>query len=154
MPKRFTTRAFLARYPDDDACLAALFRLRYGRRPGSSTCVCPKCGRAGRFARLARLPAFACPGCGHHLHPMAGSAFARSHLPLQAWFYAMFVVAAAQPRGVPATEIRRRLGVGYKTAWRMTRAIRRALALAVAVARDPDAVRPSRSPRSTRRTRP
>jgi len=148
MPKRFTTRAFLARYPDDDSCLAALFRLRYGRRPDSGTSVCPKCGRAGRFARLARLPAFACPRCGHHLHPMAGTAFARSHLPLQAWFYAMFVVAAAQPRGVPAREIQRRLGVGYKTAWRMTRAIRRALA--VAVARDPARVRPSRSPRSRR----
>ena len=91
-----SNRDFFRRFPDDDACLDALMVLRFGARP-----TCPKCGHTGRFARLSRHRAYACPRCGHHLHPMAGSAFDRSRVPLQGWFYAVYLTVHWR-RPVPA----------------------------------------------------
>jgi transposase len=122
MPRRFTVQEFFRRFPDDDACLDHLMAVRYGH-----TLACPKCGRESRFARLSGLPAYSCPWCGHHVHPMAGTPFERTRTPLQKWFYAMFLFTAERD-GVPSKELQRRLGVTYKTAWRMGREIRSCLA--------------------------
>jgi len=114
-----SNRDFFRRFPDDAACLDALVSLRFGARPG-----CPKCGATARFARLGRHPAYACPRCGHHLHPMAGTAFDRSRVPLQSWFYAVYLTVHWRRR-VPARALCRRLGVSYPTALRMAREIGR-----------------------------
>ena len=86
MAKSITIQQFLEMYPDDDACLAHLFETRYGKEP-----VCPKCGQVDTFHRLKKLPAYTC-NCGHHVHPMAGTPFARSRTPLRTWFYVMFLL--------------------------------------------------------------
>ena len=90
------------------------------------TVECPKCSKSGRFARLKSAPAYACPWCGHHIHPMAGTPFERSRTPLQKWFYAIYLFTATR-NGIAATDIQRKLGVTYKCAWRMTREIQRYL---------------------------
>lgn len=113
-----SNRDFFRRFPDDDACLAALMRLRFGDAP-----ACPKCRRAHSLARLAAEPAYICRRCGHHVHPMAGTAFDRSRLPLQSWFYAIYLTVQER-RPVPARTLARRLGVSYPTALRVARAIR------------------------------
>jgi transposase-like protein len=118
MAKSFTVQDFFARFPTDDACLEHLFAVRYSPEP-----VCPKCGQIGAFGRLAKLPAWTC-NCGHHLHPMKGTPFERTHTPLQKWFYAMYLFTTSQ-HGVPAKELQRQLGVTYKTAWRIGHEIRK-----------------------------
>ncbi len=122
MAKAFTIKEFFKRFPDDDACLALLMKVRYGE-----TTECPKCGKTGRFARLAKLPAYSCPWCGHHIHPMQGTPFERTHTALQKWFYAMYLFTTTR-HGVPAKELQRQLGVTYKTAWRMGHEIRKYMA--------------------------
>jgi hypothetical protein len=117
MTKPMTVTQFLRLFPDDDACLAHLFEIRYGSDP-----VCPKCGQVGTFHKLAKLPAYTC-NCGHHIHPMVGTPFHRSRTPLQKWFFAMFLFTTTR-NGVAAKEIQRQMGVTYKTAWRMARLIR------------------------------
>lgn len=117
MPKALTVTQFLDMFPDDDACLAHLFKVRYGKEP-----VCPKCGQVGTFHKLAKLPAYTC-NCGHHIHPMVDTPFHRSRTPLQKWFFAMFLFTTTR-NGVAAKEIQRQMGVTYKTAWRMARLIR------------------------------
>lgn len=97
-------------------------KLRFGE-----TLACPKCGKTGRFARIRKLPAYACPWCGHHIHPMVGTPFAKSHTPLTKWFHAMYLFTASR-HGVPAKELQRQLGVTYKTAWRMGHEIRKYMA--------------------------
>jgi transposase-like protein len=119
MAKPFTIKDLFKRFPDDDACLDHLMAVRYGNPLG-----CPKCGRNGRFARIRKLPAYSCPWCGHHIHPMAGTPFERSHTPLQKWFYAMYLFTTTR-NGVAAKELQRQLGVTYKTAWRMGHEIRK-----------------------------
>lgn len=85
---------------------------------------CPKCGKTGKFARIKKLPAYSCPWCGHHIHPMAGTPFEKSRTPLQKWFYAMYLFTTTR-NGVSAKELQRQLGVTYKTAWRIGHEIRK-----------------------------
>lgn len=122
MTKAPTVHEFLARFPNDDACLEHLMELRFG-----NPLVCPKCGNEGQFTKLKKLPAYACPTCGHHIHPMVGTPFERSHTPLQKWFYAMYLFTTSR-HGVPAKELQRQLSVTYKTAWRMGHELRKYMA--------------------------
>jgi len=113
-----TIQQFFQQFPDDDACLDYLMVLRYGE-----VLECPKCLKTGHFTRLKKLPAYACPWCGHHIHPMVGTPFHRSHVSLQKWFYAMYLFTTTR-HGVPAKELQRQLGVSYPTAFRMAHKIR------------------------------
>ncbi len=119
MAKGFTIQDFFKKFPTDGDCLDHLMATRYGDRV-----ECPKCGKEGRFARLKKLPAYSCPTCGHHIHPMAGTPFERSRTPLQKWFYAMYLFTTTR-NGVAARELQRQLGVTYKTAWRIGHEIRK-----------------------------
>ena len=123
MSKMFTVLDFYKRFPDDNSCLQHLMQLRHG-----NPLYCPKCGAEGQFAKLKKLPAYACPTCGHHVHPMVGTPFERSSTPLQKWFYAMYLFTTSR-HGVPAKELQRQLGVTYKTAWRMGHEIRKYMAM-------------------------
>lgn len=120
MAKAFSVQDFFKRFPDDDACLAHLFKVRFGENFG-----CPKCGEIGKFRKLTKLPAYTC-NCGHHIHPMVGTPFERSSTPMQKWFYAMYLFTTSR-HGVPAKELQRQLSVTYKTAWRMGHEIRKYL---------------------------
>ena len=113
-----TIQDFFAEFPDDDTCLDYLMKLRHGE-----TLDCQKCGKKGRFTRIRKMPAYACPWCGHHIHPMVGTPFHRSHVPLQKWFYAMYLFTTTR-HGVPAKELQRQLGVSYPTAFRIAHKIR------------------------------
>jgi len=121
--KTFTIQEFTKRFPDDAACLDHLMKLRYGE-----TLECPKCHKTGRFTRIAKMPAYACPWCGHHIHPMVGTPFAKSHTPLSKWFYAIYLFTTTR-HGVPAKELERQLGVSYPTAFRMAHEIRKYMAV-------------------------
>ncbi len=122
MAKAPTVQDFFNKFSTDEACLERLMMLRFG-----NPMYCPKCGAEGRFAKLKKLPAYACPTCGHHIHPMVGTPFERSRTPLQKWFYAMYLFTTSR-HGVPAKELQRQLGVTYKTAWRMGHALRKYMA--------------------------
>ncbi len=119
MAKAPTVQDFFNKFSTDEACLEHLMMLRFG-----NPMYCPKCGAEGRFAKLKKLPAYACPTCGHHIHPMVGTPFERSRTPLQKWFYAMYLFTTSR-HGVPAKELQRQLGVTYKTAWRIGHELRK-----------------------------
>jgi len=118
MTKAPTIQEFFKHFPDDDACLAYLMQLRHGE-----ALDCPKCGKHGKFHRIRRHPAFECAWCGYEIYPMVGTIFHRSHVPLQKWFYALYLFTTTR-HGVPAKELQRQLGVSYPTALRMAHAIR------------------------------
>ncbi|MGD0191967.1 MAG: IS1595 family transposase [Rhizomicrobium sp.] len=117
MAKTLTIQDFFKNFPNDEACLAHLFKMRYGADYG-----CPKCGEIGKFRKLAKSPAYTC-NCGHHVHPMQGTIFQDTHTPLAKWFYAIYLFTTTR-HGVPAKELQRQLGVSYPTAFRMAHLIR------------------------------
>lgn len=116
---KFTITEFFKRFPNDDACLEHLMMVRYGKE-----FECPSCKKASKFHKLKGKKAYSCQYCGHHVHPMVGTPFAKSRTPLQLWFYAIYLFTTSR-HGVPAKELERQLGVTYKTAWRMGHEIRK-----------------------------
>jgi len=119
MAKTVTVQEFFKMFPDDEACLEHLFKVRFGK---GGNVVCGKCGEVGKFRKLAKIPAYTC-NCGNHIHPMVGTPFEDSRTPLQKWFYAMYLFTTSR-HGVPAKELQRQLGVTYKCAWRIGHQIR------------------------------
>lgn len=120
----YSLREFLWEFPDDNACLEWLWRERHSA--DGENAYCPKCERERRFKRYVtkqRRQSWTCLGCGHHIHPTAGTIFAKSSRPLTDWFYVMFLVSQSRC-GIAAKQVERELGCNYKTAWRMLNKVR------------------------------
>lgn len=117
---RYTFAQFKTEYPDDDACLQAVFDNRFGDLD-----TCPGCGVIGtKFYRVKKRQCYACMHCGHQLFPLADTIFRKTRVPLWSWFYAIYLFSVGK-NGVSAKELERHLGVTYKTAWRMAQQIRK-----------------------------
>jgi transposase len=115
---RYTKKQFEAEYPDDDACLEAVFQNRFGDLK-----FCPHCGAETTFYRVKKRQCYACKWCGYQLHPLADTIFRKTTTPLKDWFYAVYLFSVSK-NGVSAKELERHLGVTYKCAWRMAKQIR------------------------------
>jgi transposase len=116
--ERFTILEFQAQYQDEDTCLEEIFQNRYGALK-----ACPDCGKQTNFSKVEGRKCWACQWCGYQLHPLAGTIFHKSNTPLIKWFFAIFLFANDK-NGVSAKSLERKLGVTYKTAWRMAYQIR------------------------------
>lgn len=114
---KYSIQDFVKEYPDENACLDAIFNNRY-----SKDFKCPDCGRKGKFHRLASRKRYDCQ-CGYSVHPLSGTIFHKSDTDLFKWFYAIFLFACSR-NGVAALEIQREIKVTYKTTWRMAKQIR------------------------------
>jgi transposase-like protein len=120
----YSLAEFLEEFPDDNACLEYLWRKRHA--PDGEHAHCPKCDCRRVFKRYAtkqQRQSWTCTGCGHHLHPTAGTIFHRSSTSLRLWFYAMHLMTSTRC-GISAKQLERELGVHYQTAWRMFKKIR------------------------------
>lgn len=116
---RYTVKQFNEEYPDDDACLQAIFDNRY-EGLGS----CPRCGVSSpKYYRVKGRKSYACKDCGFQLYPLADTIFHKSSTPLKSWFYAIYLFSVSK-NGVSAKELERHVGVAYKTAHRMEKQIR------------------------------
>lgn len=105
---------FLERYGTEDKCHAAVVALRW-----PDGFVCPECGetRHCRFERKG-LTYWQCSACREQTTVMCGTIFEATKLPLTTWFLAMHLLTQAK-NNVSALELKRHLGVRYKTAWLM-----------------------------------
>ena len=115
---KFTISQFKTRFPDDDACMAYIWKKRF-----SGLKECPKCESEAKFHLCKGTRYYACQDCGHHIHPTAGTIFEGSRTPLTDWLFAILLFANSR-NGVSAKELQRQLGVTYKTAFRMGHLIR------------------------------
>lgn len=123
---RYSLTEFLAEYPDDEACLVALWRERYSPDGEHAYCPSPSCKQERTFKRYAttqQRQSWTCTTCGKHLHPTAGTIFHKSSTSLRQWFYAMYLMASTRC-GISAKQMERELGCNYKTAMRIMRKVR------------------------------
>jgi transposase-like protein len=118
MSDLYSISDFDREFKDDDACLEYLWNLRFG-----SDHACPKCAKKS-FHRIRGRKAYACAKCGFQIAPTAGTIFHKSATKLRLWFFAIFLMTQSK-NGVSATELKRWLGVTYKTTWRMGQQIRK-----------------------------
>lgn len=123
----YSLMEFMREFPDDAACLEHLWRTRHSS--DGEHADCPKCDRERVFKRYPTKQgrqSWTCTGCGHHIHPTAGTIFAKSSTSLHLWFYGMYLMASTRC-GISAKQLERELGVSYRTAWRMFNKIRNEL---------------------------
>ena len=105
-------RAFLERYGSEEQCEAALLQAHW-----PDGFVCPDCAarNASVFRRQGRQY-WQCSACRRQTSLLSGTIFAASKLPLTVWFLAVHLLTQAK-NNVSALELRRHLGVCYRTAW-------------------------------------
>lgn len=106
-------RDFQAQYGNDEQCESALFAARWPQGWHCSRCHCsrsfPTRNRSGRQL-------WECLICGYQSSSIVGTVFEHTKLPLSTWFLAMYLMTQSK-NSVSALELKRQLGVTYKTAW-------------------------------------
>ena len=108
------------RFHSEEKCREILEELRW---PNGVTC--PRCQNA-RHAHDTVRGTYDCYSCGYQFSVLAGTIFHDTHLPLRKWFMAVMLVVESK-KGVSANQLKRVLGVSYKTAWYLCHRIRAAM---------------------------
>ena len=111
---------FFKRFPDEETCWMELARLRWPKGNG-----CPTCGKAMGFVQTRQV--FQCNPCHKQVSVTAGTMFHQSHIPLQKWFWAIFLMATSS-KGISMLNLRKHLGIkSYRAVWLMGHKIRHAM---------------------------
>jgi transposase-like protein len=103
---------FVEAYGTEADCQQALFAMRWPKG-----FQCPRCAsdRHGRFSREGRQY-WKCQACNHQTSLVSGTIFQATKLGLRQWFQAMYLLTSTKTN-VSALELKRHLGVCYRTAW-------------------------------------
>lgn len=113
---------FMAKFGTEVACRAAIEQARW-----PNGFACPQCSHGGcrRFERGGQTY-LECAACGRQTSLISGTLLQASKLPLRTWFLAMHLLSAAKTN-LSALELKRHLGVCYRTAWRLKQKIMQAM---------------------------
>lgn len=111
----------LHKYSTDEKCREILTKLRW---PESVRCL--RCGDSDRLCYLESRKQFECGSCSYQFSVTTGTVFNDTHLPLDKWFAATYLLCEAK-KGMSACQIQRTLGISYKTAWYLCHRIRHAM---------------------------
>jgi ribosomal protein L37AE/L43A len=105
---------FMQRYGTHSQCHAALVASRWPQG-----FICPHCdGKPHSTFERKGLRYWQCSACREQTTVTCGTIFQATKLPLTVWFLAMHLLTQAK-NDVSALELKRHLGVRYKTAWLM-----------------------------------
>lgn len=113
----FGVMQFFERFPNEEACLNHIFGVKYGAHS-----PCPGCRELGHWSRIKGTKKWR-HSCGKQISPLRGTVMYRSNLSLMAWFYALLLFANSS-NGIRAGFIRRQLGIGHNSSYRLCRLIR------------------------------
>ena len=113
----------IQRFHSEDACREYLEELRW---PGKLACL--RCGSTS-VSRIHTRDQLDCNLCRYRFSVTTGTIFHDTHLPLWKWFLAVYTIIESK-KGVSSNQLKRELGVSYKTAWYLSHRIRNAMAQA------------------------
>jgi transposase-like protein len=91
--------------------------------------VCGYCGSVGNATAMASRPGqWQCNAkeCRKQFTVTVGTLFERSHIPLNKWLLAAFLICSSK-KGISAHQMHRLLGITYKSAWFMMHRVREAM---------------------------
>jgi transposase-like protein len=108
------------KFNSEDRCREYLEILRW---PSGVCCV--RCGNLP-VSELEKRRQYECKACRYQFSVTAGTVFHDSHLPLWKWFLATYLICESK-KGMSANQIKRTLGISYKTAWYLCHRIREAM---------------------------
>jgi transposase-like protein len=92
--------------------------------------VCPHCGVIGESGKLSgkstRLGVYKCYACRKPFTVKIGTIFESSHIKLNLWLQAIFLIASSK-KGISSNQLHRTLGITLKSAWFMSHRVREAM---------------------------
>jgi len=109
------------RFHSEDNCRKYLAALRWPKG-----IICPRCGSTS-VSDIYTRNQLDCNSCRYRFSVTSGTVFHDSHLPLWKWFATTYLMVESK-KGISANQIKRTLGVSYKTAWYLCHRIRAAMA--------------------------
>ncbi len=107
-------------FRDESSCREYLEGLRW---PNGIACL--RCGSTS-VSRVLKRGQFDCDSCRYQFSVTAGTIFHDTHLPLWKWFLATYMMLESK-KGISANQLKRSLGVAYRTAWYLCHRIRAAM---------------------------
>jgi hypothetical protein len=116
-------------FKSDDECMEHLANLRW---PDGVRCVTCGAKEVKQYSsptkKQPNRKVYECQEktCKQQFTATVGTIFHDTHLPLTKWFMALALIADAK-KSVSANQLKRHLGVGYKTAWYLAHRIRKAM---------------------------
>lgn len=106
-------------FPNESAARAYLEARRW-----ANGVTCANCGEASRIT--PRKDGFyRCNACKTDFTVRTGTIFERSHIPLNKWLFAMYLLMTAR-KGISSLQLGKEIGVTQKSAWFMLQRIREA----------------------------
>jgi transposase-like protein/IS1 family transposase len=121
--QEITLIGLIERFHSPDTCREYLEELRW---PDKLACL--RCGSTS-VSRIHTRDQLDCNSCRYRFSVTTGTIFHDTHLPLWKWFLAVYTIVESK-KGVSSNQLKRELGVSYKTAWYLSHRIRNAMAQA------------------------
>jgi len=108
------------RFPDHEACIDHLERVRWADEPS-----CPHCSssRVSRKSDGQRVGRWNCYDCHSSFNVLSGTIFSKTKIPLQKWFLAIGLMVNAK-KSLSSCQLARDLGLNQKSAWYLQTRIR------------------------------
>ena len=110
---------FFKTYPDERAAIERIEALRWPH-----VVTCPFCA-SDRTTQLKAYPLIKCKDCQRKFTVRTGTVFERSHIPLDKWLYAMYLLQTAR-KGVSSLQLSKEIGITQKSTWFMLHRLREA----------------------------
>lgn len=112
------------RYPDQEACIEFLEKVRW-----NGEAHCPHCGskKVARKCDGDRVGRWNCHDCKSSFNVLSGTVFSKTKVPLQKWFVAIALVVNAK-KSMSSYQLGRDLDLNQKTAHYMQQRIRAEMA--------------------------
>ncbi|MBI2172415.1 MAG: IS1595 family transposase [Chloroflexi bacterium] len=107
-------------FDTDKECRDVLVKLRWPNGVG-----CVRCGSTNIRNNYTRS-LYDCGACGFQFSVTTRTIFHDTHLPLPKWFVTIYLMCESK-KGMSANQIKRTIGVSYKTAWYLCHRIRAAM---------------------------
>ena len=108
------------RFGSEEICREYLEKLRW---PEGVACL--RCGSLS-VSEISTRDQFDCNDCRYRFSVTSGTIFDNTKLPLWKWFAGIYLMVEGK-KGVSANQVKRTLGVTYKTAWFLCHRVREAM---------------------------
>ena len=116
-----TLPEYLKQYGTEEACLEAIFKVRWPRGY-----ICEDCGHNDGYRLTSRPEVVQCCLCRAQRSIKAGTIFEKTKIPLPIWFLIIYQVSQDKG-GASATRLSKQMGLHYDTVWHLLHKIREAM---------------------------
>ena len=113
---------FFEMFPDKEQARIYLEQQRW-----NGNVVCPRCKSSDKITTRSRkrISYYRCRTCKDEFTVRTGTIFERSHVPLNKWLYAIYILVTAR-KGISSLQLSKELSVTQPTAWFMLGRLREA----------------------------